>query len=181
MCLSLSGWLLCPASNPSFTIPCLLSFSLISCSLPSPGPEGLSEIQKWVEWHEQDVGEFGDASRGYLCPLSFLRSHLDWNKFVSFNLFRISLRSIREGSRVPPNITVILTVLPGVPGSCREVLGSGSFSCQWTLMSQHSLGKKIPQQWLCRSSHFFLSTSPMWITVCWELSFPIHNANAFPV
>lgn len=59
---------------------------------------------------------------------------------------RISLRSIREGSRVPLNITVILTVLPGVPGSCREVLGSGSFSCQWTLMSQHSLGKKIPQQ-----------------------------------
>lgn len=44
------------------------------------------------------MGEFGDASRGYLCPLSFLRSHLDWNKFVSFNLFRISLRSIREGS-----------------------------------------------------------------------------------
>ena len=60
----------------------------------------------------------------------------EWNKFISFNLFRISL-SIREGSTVPPNSTMIPTVFSWGPWKLLLPMGPyvTTFSRHWDSLS----------------------------------------------
>lgn len=111
------------------------------------------------------MGEFGDLHKDYLCLIILPQRPQNKDCGIEQTLstyFKISVMCVSEASRVPPDSTMIPTVLPGISGSCR---GLGAASAPGTLCHNILQALGSPSSDIANRSHLFVFVGPIGVTI----------------